>query len=527
MTTTTKPRAAAAAPAIADPFAHCFNLEAERSVLAPVLDGRHADAWGTVREQGLLPAMFYHRDHRLVALVIDRLWADGKAVDAQSVADAAHRVRYHDAIAQLHELDGGKRGEVVLDPGLGYDDSLLAGLGGFTAIGDLAAAYAPATALARNAQLLVEYHQHRRVIALFADLSRRAQAVGAMDETAKLVDEAVANLSTAVGLGKVAQTSGECADEVLARHDRAQAGTAGAAVGSWGKDMEILDHRMPLKAGRMITLAGDTGGGKTSLALSAVMGSARKLGRGSVAICPLEQDGPDLLTILIAREIGARVDAVENGWLSVQQQEAADAVRREMHQLGFHIRDCSGASTIRDIIGWVHQRRRRSPSLHLVVLDHIGLIDASSNREREYETLTAASKALKRLTALDLCVLTVAQMNREGVKAARDRNGEVQAQPEPRLTDLHGSGSMGKDSDGVLMLWRRTKEKVPVRDVDIIAVKNRRGEEFSIPATFHAADGQRFTRRHQVLEPEDRRAAAAERAEKIDSAPGDGEDLFA
>lgn len=529
MTATTKPRPATGAPVIADPYAHAFNLEAERAVLSPVLDGRHGDAWGLVREQGLAWTMLWHRDHRLVAMVIDRLWSDGKPIDAQAVADAAHRIRYSDAINQLREADGEKPGRVEMDPSLAFDDSLLAGLGGHNAIADLAGNYAPASALARNAALLVEYHQHRQVIGLLIDLGRRSQAVGGVGQTPKLIDEAVDRLAGVVGRGRVSQTLADAAGEVLTDHDRAHDTGIGRVRGAWGID--ALDLRLPLKAGRMITVAGDPGGGKTSLALGAIMATARKLGRGSVALIPLEQDGRELVSILIARQLGVPKANLEQGWLTAEQRQAADEIRAEMARLDVYVRDCSGSSTIGDITGWVMQRQRRSGgALHLVVVDHIGLIDASNQRENEYATVSAAAKALKRLALRGLCVLNVAQMNREGRKASRDREGLVQAKPEPRLEDLRGSGSLEQDSDAVMFLWCRSDTKAPTRDVDLLSPKNRDGGAFLLNATFHAADGQRFTLRRAIADPADRadhRAAAAERVEKTAREPGDHEDLFA
>lgn len=529
MTATTRSPAIVAANRPSDDvFANAHSAEVERAVLATVLDGRTADAWGTVREAGATARSFWNRNHRLLALVIDGMWSDGVRVDAMTVSEAAKATPYQLAAATLSEMDGEKPAKVPQASTTAYDDSVLAAIGGFTALGDLAASYAAASGLVQNAEALAGYERQRQAIRTLAELTRQAQGVGGAGRLTEIADAAASDLGLLVGRGRVAQTSGEAADAVIAAHDSAQAGTTSRVVGSWG--LAPLDARMPLKAGRMVTLAGDTGGGKTSLALSAVMATARKLGRGSVAICNLEQDGSELLTILIAREIGARKEALEGGWLTGEQHSAAEDMRREMHALGFFIRDNSGSSTIRDILGWVHQRRRRSPNLHLVVLDHIGLVDPPNPKASEYQTVTEASKALKRLTAQGVCVLNLAQMNREGRKDMRDRStGEVSQMPEPRLADLRSSGSLEQDSDGVLFIWRRSDAKAPTRDVDLLSPKCRDGGGFSIPATFFAADGQRFEARKVPVRSDDPdvRHEAGVRASKQATAPVDSEDLFA
>ncbi|HYE90678.1 MAG TPA: DnaB-like helicase C-terminal domain-containing protein [Terriglobales bacterium] len=520
-------RAGAPLPTVHDPYAHAHSAEIERAVLSVVLDGRNGDAWGKVREQGAMVDSFWTRNHRLIALVIDRLWSDGQPVDALSVATAASRIRYAAAIEQLQGTPKGKSARVALDEGLTFEDSVLAGVGGHNAIGELAAAHGPATGLERNAQLLAEAHAHRRVIGLFIELGQRAQAVGAVAETGKIIDEAIDRLSSAVGRGKAAQTLADAAVQVLADHDQAQETGIGRVCGSWGLD--ALDQRMPLKAGRMITVAGDPGGGKTSLTLTAILATARKLGRGSVAMIPLEQDARELVSVLVAREIGSTKDALERGWLTAEQRLAADHMHAELAALDVYVRDGSGSSTIRDITGWVLQRQRRSGgALHLVVLDHIGLVDQTKPGDSEYVTVSAASKAMKHLTRRGLCVLNVAQLNREGRKAARDRNGEVVAKPEPRPEDLRGSGSLEQDSDGLLFLWCRSDPKAPTRDVDLLCLKNRDGGGFQLAAQFHAADGQRFALRQSPVHAErvDVRALAAERVAKTAAEPSDTEDLF-
>jgi len=533
MTATARPPRAAVAPAApaADPLANAWHLELERSILAVCLDGRHPDAWLQVREHSAGAAAFHVREHRLLALVIDQLVAESRPVDVLAVAEAAKQTRFQGAMEALRALDGEqRRGALSRDEATAYEESLLAGLGGYDAIARIAESFGSPLGLARNAQALDRYHRQRQAIAEIGDLARLIQGPDGATQVAAIADRAASRLSEIAGGSRVAMTLGACAAEVLDAHDRArEAGGGTGRTGSWG--FAPLDHAMPLDGNRLVCVTGDPGGGKTSLTLSAIRATAERLGPQSVAVINLEQGGNELVSILIARELGVPRRSLINGNLSSEQREAAEAIRAWYDQHEVFVRDTSKGTTPADALAWVQQRQRRSGGrLHLVVVDHVGLLDAAHDRETEYQVVSKATKLLKRLANSGLCVLMVVQQNREGRKAVRDKQGGVVAKPEPRLEDLRGSGTIEQDSDGVLALWCRTDPKAPVREVDLVGLKNRGDGGFTIPATFFAADGQRYERRRAPIEPEERRqanrAAAIDRAAKQAGEPRDSEDLF-
>jgi replicative DNA helicase len=88
--------------------------------------------------------------------------------------------------------------------------------------------------------------------------------------------------------------------------------------------------------------------------------------------------------------------------------------------------------------------------LNLIVVDHIGLLNASSSRSR-YEAITEITRDLKQLAiALSMPILALCQLNRTG-------EGEM-----PTLAMLRDSGSIEEDSDKVWFLHRDRRESETV-----------------------------------------------------------------
>ncbi|MBA3622985.1 MAG: AAA family ATPase [Methylibium sp.] len=519
---------------MSDATAHAHNLDVERAILSVCLDGRHAGAWWTVREQGATPVSFWHRPHRLVALLIDQMATAGDAIDAQSVATLAQQTRFAEATDALAALEGDKPATLTRSAGTAYDDSVLASVGGYDAIATLAGAFGAPTGLERNAQHLVAYQRQRRIIAELADLQRMAQAVDGSAKVSAIADQAVNRISEIGGGGKASRTLADCGAAVMDEHARMRAAGTGRAVGSWG--LAALDKGLPLHAGRFIVLAADPGGGKTSLSLQAYLATSAKLGPGSVALVNLEQGGTEIASILISREIGVAKASLENGWLDDFQIAEADRALEGWRRQEAYVRDNSGESSIGDICAWVHQRYQRSGGkLHLVVIDYLQIIDPTSAKASPYQTIAQSTRALKRLAnRLGVCVLCLAQINREGRKALRDKSGEICAKPEPRVEDLSGSGTIEQDSDAVLLLWNRTPHEGPTASITMIAAKNRGGSQFRIETEFRKAEGQVFRQVDltRIVAPQGETRAAARsgqvaRAMKVVGDPSDREDLFA
>ncbi len=174
---------------------------------------------------------------------------------------------------------------------------------------------------------------------------------------------------------------------------------------------------------------------------------------------------------------------------------------------------------------WIRQRHVRSAGrLALVVIDYLQLIDAKG-KQTEYDRISEASRALKRIANhLNVCVLLLSQFNRDGSKSERDASGRVKGNPEPRMQDLRGSGSIEQDADAVVFIWPPYEAETPDLPCTLKVAKNRAGAKPRIEAVFERGNGQMFremssSRKHHAGEPkpsEDQYAKMAAEAEQSD-----------
>lgn len=267
--------------------------------------------------------------------------------------------------------------------------------------------------------------------------------------------------------------------------------TPDARVASWG--VPGLDRALPLRPCRYVVLAAQPGHGKSSLALQAAVATASELGNAAVAMVNFEMPAEQIGTILLARGIQATAKTIESGRLSVEQSADAEAeiVRRENADI--YLRTTSRKMTINEIVGWIRQRHMRSAGrLALVVIDYLQLI-GRNGRQTEYDCITEASQALKGLAnELRICLLVLSQLNREGSKSDRDSHGRSKGNPEPRMQDLRGSGSIEQDADAIVFIWPPAEVDEADLPVNLKIAKNRGGAKPRIEAVFERARGQTF-----------------------------------
>ena len=159
---------------------------------------------------------------------------------------------------------------------------------------------------------------------------------------------------------------------------------------------------------------------------------------------------------LSIRQSEKRVNLTPAPWpigrpeLTDRETEHLLLAARDFHGLPFKL-DTASYLTMADISMRARAeklaRARRNQSLDLLVIDYLKFVKPTSNYrgQRVYEVgeITAALKVLAK--DLDLCVLLLAQLNREPEKRDDKR---------PQLSDLRESGDLEADADVVLLLFR-------------------------------------------------------------------------
>ncbi len=231
------------------------------------------------------------------------------------------------------------------------------------------------------------------------------------------------------------------------------------AVGHSNALISDLDKALgPIEGGQYTIMAGRPGMGKTAAAMSAALGYA-------IAGAPVlyiigessnEQVGlratSDLSFAMFKRQAITH-ERLKKGGLNAGERQILDRVRERAKLLPIRFVN-TGRVDIRRVYSLAARHRamweaRGGQKLALVVVDHIGLFDATDADGRPihgFEKMNTVSRTLDRMKKdLDVHVLALSQLNRK-VEDRPDRR--------PMLSDLRDSGSLEQDADTVVLLYR-------------------------------------------------------------------------
>jgi len=513
------------------------NLELERATLSVLLDGRHATSMHKARQAVPHPLIFFARDHRIVYLACLELDDQGQRVDAGGVAELLSRydfkaviekLKQQELLADSDQLDSMGKDKLrallrkqAAEEAAGYEDSALAAIGGFNAVSDLAAAFAPAAALDRNLVLARDYYLKRRLITRLQDLSDKAYRTP--DTFDKLLET---GSQTVLELGRMTQSAqvhgiDKVADETW---DKLQDDWAHPNRGVKTGIADLDQKLMSLRPGGLYVLAARPGAGKTSFALNLVGNIASRVEDPTgVLFFSLEVDRIDLVKKLLSAHAKLDFRAIETGLLEPHQQDLLYKANQELKSWNLDLMDVSDLNVLalRSIV-----RRRMletNNGLKLIVLDYLQLLNGSRPDLSEYEKVSEISRVLKVLAReMRIPVIALSQMSRDSEKG-------VNSTPrEPRLSDLRGSGTIEQDADAVIFIHRVDQADEQRRHMKIIIAKNRFGPTGSTNMHFFPAT-MRFEQAAEEYHAPDDEDGGPQRPAKFDrmqSLPSEGEDVF-
>lgn len=200
------------------------------------------------------------------------------------------------------------------------------------------------------------------------------------------------------------------------------------------------------RPGEITILAARPSVGKTSLALNVAFKAAIK-GRVPVGIFSLEMSNELLFRRLVSAQSGVSLSRINSN--SVNDDERLKVVNAIdlISQAKIYIDDTPQAK-INDILQKCRRLQQKEPTLGLIVIDYIGLINVPSGRSEQarHEEVRKISAALKGLALeLKIPILVLCQISR----TAEQRENKV-----PMLSDLRDSGSIEQDADMVWLLYR-------------------------------------------------------------------------
>lgn len=213
-----------------------------------------------------------------------------------------------------------------------------------------------------------------------------------------------------------------------------------------------------MRNGEVYVLGANQGAGKTSLGLQFALAAMRR-GYG-VLIFSMEMDH---------RAVFQRMAGIE-AHVDLLTFREAQRRRRESQEERLRLARATGeiaawkllvstkpAITPAFVISETKRLAKRSP-VHLVICDHMQLMESDQSTRSDYEKFTAISRAMKQTAVeVDVPLVLMSQTSRAN---SRDRRSEL------NVSDLRGSGAIEEDAAGVFLLFEDHEDADAARSMD-------------------------------------------------------------
>lgn len=389
-----------------EPFGNLHSDELERAVLGIMMIG------GAVAERGvsvLSPEVFYRGRHRKIFFAIASLVERGEPVDINIVAEELKR-----------------RGE-------------LKECGGEFYLSDVAASAGTSVNLDGYADILIDLHRRRKVIA-FADQLKIAVLDGTQDisDILKSLENKLFGIA-----GRDGDSSLVLADVVRAAYGQIEGSAASRGVSGVPSGFYPLDDVIGgFQPGQFVLIAARPRMGKTAFAIDVARRAALK--GYPVLIFSMEMTAKSLARRLLAQHARVDIRSLQRGEADESEWKRMQEAVNQLERLPVIIDETSALTTIE-----MKARARaavRNYKVKLVIVDYLQLMRPSAKADTLYQAVSLVSQELKALAKdIGVPVIACSQMSR-GI--------EQRANKYPMLSDLRESGTLEQDADIVIFLWR-------------------------------------------------------------------------
>ena len=220
-----------------------------------------------------------------------------------------------------------------------------------------------------------------------------------------------------------------------------------------------LDKALYISQNDFVILAGGTGTGKTTFALNLLSNLSKEY---QCVYFNMEMSKKTLYKRLSAIETGININkfndirTLETKETKFLYQKISEIEERKI----ILINNSQNIDNIEKIISNIKDDRKI-----IIILDHIGLINAQGNSL--YEKMTNVAKKIRGLCLDYNCtIFGLCQLSRESQKDER----------EPKLQDLRDSGEIEQSARKVILLYNKDyKKQIDIKNVDILVAKNDDG----------------------------------------------------
>jgi len=412
------------------------DREAEESVLGALMLDKNA----IIKIADLLtPADFYQPSHAKIFSAILVLFEKHEPIDIVTVT------------TQLKQ------------------DQVLQDVGGSSYLTNLINAVPTASHVTHYAKIVREKRVLRDLIQTSAEITESAFSPG--DDLEMMLDrieQKILSISQYSISERFTQVTADlqAAYERIEKLHRGEGAMRGVPTG-----FQELDNILSgLQKSDLVVLGARPSLGKTSLALDIVRHVAVTQ-KQPVGLFSLEMSREQVVDRLIASAAGVPLWKLRTGRLSSKNdfefiQHALDT----LSQAPIFIDDTPSPNILQ--MRSMARRLQIERGLSLIVVDYLQLIMPRTNSPNMVQQITEISRGLKGLAReLNVPVLALSQLSR----AVDQRESKV-----PRLSDLRESGSIEQDSDVVIFIYRKDRDKTNVLPeeesmAEIIVAKHRNG----------------------------------------------------
>lgn len=423
-------------------------LEAERALLgALILEPNRLEAVRAL----VRPDDFYRADHgALFALLL-------------SMADAQDRIDNVTLLTKMMDGEGDER------------------FGGADYVLSLPAETPSAANAVTYADIVRGRAQHRRIIAAGRRLVERAYI--ADGDADSLIEQGAKDL---MELGRAGSSTWHPVsvivdDEIRLIEERADSDgeLTGMTTGFPGLDEKLQGfHETDL-----LILAARPAMGKTALALNLMLNVALMAQRG-VGMFSLEMSRGQLVGRLLSCVAEIDAQKMRSGKLNQPEWDKLIEAGETVRAAKIHIDDTPGI-TIADLRARARKLKVEDPTLGLIVIDYLQLMQGDDPRSNRQQQISDISRGLKILAKdLHVTVLALSQLNR-GVEQRSDKR--------PMTSDLRESGAIEQDADAIFFIYR-DEYYHPDTDhkgiAEVIIAKQRHGPTGMVPLVFRGEYGR-------------------------------------
>lgn len=328
-----------------------------------------------------------------------------------------------------------------------------------------------------------ERSQLRRIIAVASETASRAYGPDARADEL-LEDSSAAMLKIASASGSELVVAGELVDEALEEFERRQlrAKEGQSVITGIRTGITKLDIvTSGFQKHQVITIGGETGGGKTALAMQVATLLSQDEDGLAIAF-NLEMPRVELVerTFVSLAEVDSQ--KLKNGFIDHQDFKRLHGAGNQIRERALFIED--KVFTLREMEARCRRLRAKYPKKKRVlgIVDTVQLMGHAGPKENRAREIGMITKGVKQLAKkLDMTWIVVSQINRDAAKAKKDKQGNPIP---PSLHDLKESGDIEQDSD--IIILTHNPDELDDADVDLYMVKHRNGARKKVRAHWTA-----------------------------------------